>query len=80
MSKNGIDAIAARGARIKRAEGIIDALGEVAYSKALSVICYNLGVSDIKGREYLRILTDAGKISVKDGVVCPKRKKVKANE
>lgn len=80
ITRNGIDAIQARSDRIKRAEEMCAALGEVAYSKALSVICYNLGVSDVKGREYLRILRDAGVIYVKDGVLYPKKKKGGAND
>ena len=71
MDLKGKDAIQVRSERMKQAEGILNALGEIKYIKALAVVSYNLGVSENKAREYIRILRDVGKIVIDNGVVKP---------
>jgi len=59
----------ARRRRIAIAEQIVKKLGRDEYIKAVSMISFNLGVTEAKAREYLKILSNTGVIEIKNGYV-----------
>lgn len=69
MHTHSLDAVEMRQGRIRKVEGILGALKEVDYKKALAMCCYDLGVSSDKIREYFNVLKDSGRIKIKDGVI-----------
>ena len=62
-------AIEERKVRLKAALGMISKLVPIEYVKAAGQISFNLGVSDNKAREYIKVLREAGQIEVFSGVV-----------
>ena len=69
MHGDRLDAVEMRRARIQRVLGIINSVDEIEYGKGLAMVCYNLGISESKVREYFKILKDAGRIRIKDGFI-----------
>ena len=52
-------------------KGLLEKLGEISYTKAVALICYNTGLSENKAKEYLRNLQGMEAIEIRDGLVRP---------
>ena len=61
--------IEARKRRIDRAHAILKSVGEVEYEKAMALISLNLGVSESKAREYIKVLKALELIKTENGSV-----------
>jgi hypothetical protein len=69
MEKFSGMAIDARKKRIDFCHGILKSAGRVEYPRAIALIQFNLGVSEAKAREYIRVLKDMLIIKVEKGFV-----------
>jgi hypothetical protein len=74
MTEVSKGAIQDRRIRVEAARGIIRRLGLIEFRKAAGMVSFNLGVSDEKAREYIRILRDSGQVVVEGGMVSMPKK------
>ena len=71
MDNKGRDAVQLKKERMERALAMLKAMGSMEYTKAVAIISFNIGLSEYKAREYLRMFRELGKIVVSDGIVKP---------
>lgn len=57
--------------RIELTHGMLLKLVPIEYTKAMSVVAFNHGVTKEKAREYIGILKDTGAINVREGMIYP---------
>ena len=69
MTEVSRGAIEDRKNRVSSALGIIRKLSPIEFVKAAGVISFNLGVSNEKAREYIKVLKESGQIVVDGGMV-----------
>lgn len=69
MSEVSKGSIANRKQRLSAALGIMNKLVPIEYIKVAGMISFNLGVTDEKAREYVRVLREAGQIVVIEGMI-----------
>lgn len=67
----GNDAVTAKKARMQQALGMIKAMGSIEYTKAVAILSFNIGLSETKAREYIRMFKDLGKIKIDSGTITP---------
>ena len=69
MSEVSKGSIENRKQRLTAALGIVKGLVPIEFVKAAGMISFNLGVTDDKAREYIRVLRESSQIVVEAGVV-----------
>lgn len=74
------DAVTKKKHRMEQALGMIKAMGETEYTKAVAIISFNIGLSETKAREYIRTFKELGQIKVKNGIISTYSEDLKKDE
>jgi hypothetical protein len=67
----GKDAVTLKKQRMEQALGMLKSMGEMEYTKAVAILSFNIGLSESKSKEYIRMFKELGRISVEGGIIMP---------